>query len=481
MSVAPLNPGMHPSNLVDLVKSASTQETKRVKPSGFSLSRAGAVELAVAPLLGLYLGYAVARLPEVFDAFDIPNLPMFAMLAFVAVLALAIPSDAWKLIWGQSRPLRLVAIILGLACATLPIGIWPSGSLYYLRTRFIISLVVFLLCLVILRDRRTMRWAVAIFVLCVTAIGANYVYKYNPDAIRYDRLGNPIDSSVEKARPNVGKSLDPNDFGSILAATFPLALWLSVGSMRRRIFWGACALTLCAAVVPTMSRGSMLAFGAAATVLLGMGARGWRRILTFVMIAGGVALFIMMASGAGMGRFTDFGSDDYNLTSNSGRWYFWKQGIVWTIKRPWGYGLDNFPTYMDIINGDGRAAHSTWVQYGMELGVAGIVTFVMLCYFLGRSLVAHRRRAMSLETQYPEARKEEWLASHMIAMLAAILVADTFLSNAYGALLYMALGLMGAVLLGSPLPTPDPVEAPAVAPGPRGHGRRVARQWTRQA
>jgi hypothetical protein len=481
MSSAPLGSATHPTNLVDLVRSASAQETKRPRPSGFSLTRAGVIELAVAPILGLYLGYAVARLPEVFDAFDIPNLPMFAMLAFVAVLALAVPSEAWKLIWGKSRPLRLVSIILGLAVATFPIGIWPSGSLYYLRTRFIISLVVFLLCLVLLRDRRTLRWAVMIFVLCVTAVGVHYIDKYDPNAVRYDRNGNPIESTVERSRPNVGKSLDPNDFGAILAAAFPLALWLSVGNLRRRILWGGCALVMVAAVVPTASRGSMLAFGAAATVLIGMGARGWRRILTFVMVAGGAAVFVLMASGAQMGRFTDFGADDYNLTSHSGRWYFWKQGIVWTIKRPWGYGLDNFPTYMDIINGDGRAAHSTWVQYGMELGVAGLATFVTLCFFLGRSLVAHRRRAISLEPFYPEARREEWLASHMLAMLAAILVADTFLSNAYGTLLYMALGLMGAVLLGSPLPEAAPAEPAQPAAAPRVRGRRVAPQWTRQA
>jgi O-antigen ligase len=484
MSVAPLNPTSRPTNLVDLVKSASAEGGKRAKPLGFQLDKAGAVELALAPVMGLYLSYAVARLPEVFEAFDVPRLPLILMLVFVAVLGMAVPSDAWRIVWDRSKPMRLVAILLGLAFATIPLGIWPKWSIDFIRTRYIVSLVVFVCCLVLLRDRRALRVAMTIFILCVTAVAISTILKYDPNVTGLDRYGNASALAVERNRAVVGVSLDPNDFGAILAASFPIALWLSVGSFTRRVFFSACALVMCAAVVPTVSRGSMLAIGAAATALIGVGARGWRRVLTFIMVAGGAGVFVLLASGAQMGRFTSFGSDDYNLAASGGRLFFWKQGTVWMIKRPWGYGIDAFPTYMDIINGEGRAAHSTWVQYGMELGVAGLVTIVMLFTFLIRMLYRHRQRAIQLQGQFPQAQQEEALAAHMIAMLAAVIVADTFLSNAYSPLLYMALGLAATVLLGSPLPEPVATEpaasAPAAAPRQRG-GRRVAPQWTRQA
>ena len=482
MSSAQIESGTIPGNLADLVKSVATEGSSRPKPVGFSLSKGGAVELAVAPILGLYLGYAVGRLPEVFQSVNVPHLPLFLMLVFLGILGLSVPSDAWEKVWNNSRPLRLVAILVVLAFATIPTSFWPSGSLEYLRQRYMVSLVVFLCCLIFLRDRRAFRWAMMLYVLCITAVAADTLKTFDPNAIQYDEDGEPIEFSADRARVYVGVSLDPNDFGAILAATFPLALWLGVGSFRRRLFWGACALTLVAAVVPTSSRGSMLAFLAAATALLGVGARGWRRVLTFFLVAGGVALFIGLASGAQMGRFTAFSADDYNVEGNEGRWYFWKQGFIWMLKRPWGWGLDSFPGYFGMQNdGIERAAHSIWVQYGMELGVAGLVTIATLSAFMFRALYRHRQAAIRLGGTFAGAREEEALASHLIAYLAAILVSGTFLSIAYNPILYMAIGLVAAMLLGSPLPALAPPQA--VEPGlpqSQGHGRRVARQWIRQ-
>lgn len=483
MSSAPFESGTPPSNLVDLVRSASTQENSRPGKEGFSLTKAGVIELAVSPLLGLYLGYAVGRLPEVFESMNIPHLPMILMLLFLAMLGLAVPSDSWQRVWQHSRPMRLVAILMVLAFATIPTAIWPSGSLEFLRTRYMVSLVVFICCLVFLRDRRAFRRSVMLYVLCITVVAVDTLATYDLNKTVLDENGDPVVVSVELTRVNVGRTLDPNDFGAILSATFPLALWLGVGSFRRRLFWSSCALLLCAAVVPTSSRGSLLAFAAAATVLLGLGARGWRRVLTFILVAGGVALFVGLASGAQMGRFTDFGANDYNLQSGEGRWHFWKQGFVWMLKRPWGYGLNGFPTYYGILNGSSRAAHSTWVQYGMELGITGLATFVALCVFLFKALYRHRRRAIGLNGVLVGAHEEEALASHLIAMLAAILVADSFLSQAYNPLLYMALGLVAAALLGSPMmESSAPLEeVPVASPRSQSPQRRVAPQWTRQA
>ena len=90
-------------------------------------------------------------------------------------------------------------------------------------------------------------------------------------------------------------------------------------------------------------------------------------------MAGGVAIFAILATGIGANeRFGDLSMDDYNVSGNEGRFYYWRQGVVWMIKRPWGYGLGNYGTYFGMLNGEERAAHSTWVQYGVDLGVAGL-------------------------------------------------------------------------------------------------------------
>lgn len=460
-------------DIVGAVKAATATANQRVKSSGFSLTRAGTGEFVMAALLGLYLGFAVVRLQEVFQPLAVPRLPLILMLLFLASLLFVVPSQAWSLIWGQSRALRLCAFLVGISIATAPIGIWPSESFLFLKERFSVAIAVFLCCLIFLRDRRTLRLALAVYVLCVGAVSFNVIHTYDPNAPVFNEDGDLLSPEVLAARPElrrlkvVGIGLDPNDFGAILATTFPLALWLSVGNLRRRVFWTGVAGLYIAALVPTQSRGSMLGVLAAATVLIGAGARGWRRWLTILLVVGGVGIFVLMASGiGGSGRFGDFSGNDYNISGNEGRWYFWRQGFVWMIKRPWGYGIDNYPTYFGELNGPERAAHSTWVQYGMELGIAGITLFVLLCRTVIGGLRRLRKAAALQRDSHPAARDEEILSGHMLAMLAGLLVTGTFLSNAYYALTYMGLGLSAAVLLGTPLTVTAPPPKQKAAPPP---------------
>jgi hypothetical protein len=437
----------------------------------FSFTTASTAERIIAPILGLYLGYAVVRLPEVFPVFEVPRGPMILMLVFLGMLGLAVPQDAWSLIWKKSGALRCVGALLGLAVATAEIGIWPTNSFTFIKENYIISVAIFVICMVFLRDRKNFRIAITVYVLCVAAVSYNVVRTYDPNSVVLNDDGDPVAPEIVAARPElrrlqiVGEGLDSNDFGAILVSTFPLALWLSVGSFKRRVFWTGIAVLLVMAVTPTQSRGAELGFAAAAAVVVSVGAKGWRRWLSFALVAGCIAVFVMMAAGIGAAaRFSDFGEDDYNL-SNEGRWFFWKQGFVWMLKRPWGYGIENFPTYFGIMNGPERAAHSSWVQYGMELGVTGITIFVVLCVWLVRSLRKHQRRAAALADVMPQAKDEQVLGGHMLALLAGVLVTGSFLSNAYYPLMYMALGLAAAVLLGSPLPdvVPDSLAKPGAA------------------
>ena len=482
------NPPPLLNDVVAAVREAAEAAPKRPVASRFSLTSAGGAERVLAPLLGLYLGYAVVRLPEVFTEVAVPHLPMILMLAFLAALVLAIPADAWRLVWHRSKAMRLVAQLAGIAVITAPIGIWPAASYDALRTRYFLCAAVFLCCLFFLRDRRNFRIAVSIYVLCVAAVSFDVIHTYDPNAPVFDKDGNQIDPAVVAASPDlhrlkaVGVSLDPNDFGAVLCTTFPLALWLSVGSVRRRVFWSGVAVLLVAAVVPTQSRGSELGFVAAMAVILSVGARGWRRWVSIALVAGCVGLFLMMATGLGAaGRFSDFSENDYNISGSSGRWYFWRQGIVWMLKRPWGYGMENYPTFFGIMNdGTERAAHSTWVQYGMELGVAGIVTFVLLCVVSVKGLRQLRKAAVAWHDRHPAAKEEEVLAGHMLALTAGVLVSASFLSNAYYPLLYMSLGLVAAVLLGNRLPATE-LQTSAPSPSEPGPPRRRLRTFPRPA
>lgn len=440
-------------SVTDAVREASATATRKSRFGGFSLTTAGPAERLIAPLLGIYLGYAVARLPEVFPVLVVPKLPMVLLGVFMILLVAAIPPDAWVAIWKESTPLKCVAVLFALAIGTMPLGIWMGGSLAFIQSRYIIAVTIFLSCLVFLRDRRTLRIALGFFVLAVASIAIFTLANYDPNPVFFDDAGNQLEASeisIERLRPNVSLSLDANDWGAVVALTVPLALWLSSGGVWRRVFWGAIALVIVGGVVPTSSRGSLLGLVAGALVLISVGATGWRRFwLVAVVLMAGV-VFATIATDGQLQRFFSFSGDDYNL-EGEGRWYFWRQGIVWMIKRPWGYGIANYGTYFDWLNGYVRAAHSMWVQYGMELGVAGLATVVILCRHLWKRIKSLRRTALGLRRAHGDpADQEAVLNGHVLAMLAGTLVTGSFLSNAYYPLTYMAFGIAGAVILGTP-------------------------------
>jgi O-antigen ligase len=265
-------------------------------------------------------------------------------------------------------------------------------------------------------------------------------------------------------------SLDPNDLAAVMATAFPLALWLATGSFMRRMIWTPCAMVMAVGVVPTMSRGGLLGLAAAAIVLILVGTRGFKRILMAGTLALGAVAFMSLAGD----RIGNISGEDYNFTQSEGRIAIWKRGIVWTIKRPWGYGLNNFPYYFGLLNGPDRAAHNSLIQYSVELGVLGIGAYLMICASLVKSLLKIRRNAMK---RGREGQELVTLSGHVLAMLAACWTTGFFLSNAYYPLTYMALGIGSAVVL-SRMGSVDPATiAPAAPPVPVGPAGRRRRQF----
>jgi O-antigen ligase len=439
----------------------------------FMFDRVTPREAAVAPLLGIYLGFAVGRLHERFPVFQVPYLLWGLMAIMLATIAVALPDGGWKRTWQASPQLRLVGVLTVLAVVTVPLGIWMSGALSFLINRFTIALAVYVACLLLLRDSKVMRRIVALYVVIVTVVAFANVLGYfthdlslmmlTPDEkLAYLTTG-VVDA--ELMRQSFG-SLDPNDIAAVMATTMPLALWLAVGNVRRRMLWTPCAIILVLAVIPTASRGGLLGLGVAAAVLVLVGAKGGKRIFLIAsLVVGGIAFYAL--AGSQLDRMSDFATNDYNYTNSEGRIAIWKRGVVWMIRRPWGYGLDNFPTYFGWLNGPSRAAHNSFLQYGVELGVLGLAAYLLICWTLVRSLLNIRQNALR---SGPAGQDTVVLCGHVLAMLAACWTTGFFLSHAYYPLTYMAIGIGSAVVLsakGSAVVAAPAAPAKATAAGER--------------
>jgi len=449
--------------------------TRANRNKSFVFDHVSPRESKVAPLLGIYLGFAVARVHERFPFLEVPYLLWTMMAVMLLTLYSAIPRGGLQKAWQNSPQLRLVATLGVLAIITVPLGIWMQGALDYLINRFTIAIAVYLACLFLLRDNKSLRRVVTIFVAMATVVAvANVLGYFNHDVsltmmspeerLIYQQTG---EFSQEAMRQTFG-SLDPNDLAAVMATTLPLALWLATGSFVRRMIWTPCAMVMAIGVVPTQSRGGLLGLAAAAVVLILVGTRGFKRIAMAGTLTIGALAFMQLAGD----RIGNISGEDYNFTQSEGRIAIWKRGIVWTIKRPWGYGLNNFPYYFGLLNGPDRAAHNSLIQYSVELGVLGISAYLLICASLVKSLLKIRQNAIK---RGREGQELATLSGHILAMLAACWTTGFFLSNAYYPLTYMALGIGSAVVLsriGSNDATMAAAAPPPIPTGPAGRRRR---------
>ncbi len=434
-----------------------------IKPSsrvavlkGFRFDRLSQSEKVVAPVLGVYLGFAVARIHELFPILDISRLLMSLMVLMFGTLVTAVPGDGWARVWKASPQLRLVALLAVIATVTCPLGIWVGGSINYLITRYTVALAVFVACLLLFRDRSVMRRIMVGYVAVVTIVAATTLSMYvkavrapfDPTLYTADQLKRYEETGIKPPVRQSFGTLDPNDLAAVMATTFPIALWLATGAFRRKMIWYPAAGLLATAVVPTASRGGLLGLVMGAGALGAFGSKGWRRwMLIGILVVGGLG-FMAFAGEAQMDRFGDMGGGDYNYSDSEGRIAIWKRGIVWMTWRPWGYGMANFPIWFGWLNGPYRAAHNSLIQYGVELGVAGLAVYVLTCYTIAKSLGQIRRRASLLPPSIENTETIQ-MTGHVLAMMVACWVTGFFLSNAYYPITYMALGTGSAIILGT--------------------------------
>ena len=426
---------------LDVVRAAMAGEpvsdgaSRRRVPGGeFSMTTVSPALRKLAVLFAIYLCFASLRIHEVVTILAIPKLPMLMSLVLAAGLVLGVPPRAWRQLWIQIPAMRWQTLIIVLAIGTIPLGIWVSNSLDRLYPGYFLAVTVMAGAMVLLRDRTVLTRTIQYLTLIVAGLTVlGLLGAGSPGTDDIDRIG-------------LGQSLDPNDFAWVLATFVPLALWLAVRNKATAIFWFGIAALLVLGIVPTQSRGGLVALMAAGGTLILAGASGWRRILMLVALAGlGVAL-ISFAQATGASRLTDFASYE----GGTGRTELWTQGIRWMLQRPWGLGIGNYSTYNVMMTRSALGAHSAYIGIGTELGILGLCAYLAIWLGVIRGLLRLRRRAHA-QVGNPWAGAEASLYGFVVAAMIGNAVGAIFLHTQYSALTLFVQGLGAAVLAGSPL------------------------------
>lgn len=278
-------------------------------------------------------------------------------------------------------PMRLVAMLGVIACASAAFGISLGGSANFILNSYAKTLAYcFLVALAIrhVRDLYTFVWAYVIS--CgILAFFSIFVFKVTVGQSYTARLNNLY-------------TYDSNDLCVVMMMGFPMTLLL-LSTERGAKRWIALLMLagISATIARSGSRGGFLGFIAVGIAVLTLvkGISGAQRLL---VIAGAV---IALAVGAPEGYWRQMGTittleSDYNFTDIDGRKAVMQRGMTYLSQYPvFGLGINNFSKAectispkisQRQINGPLRCTppHNSFLQAAAETGTVGFLVWVSL-------------------------------------------------------------------------------------------------------
>jgi O-antigen ligase len=361
------------------------------------------------------------------------------LLSLVAVPVLLLSQTGARRMDRLRGPLGYaMAFLVFWAALGSPFGVYPGLSIRFVLEGFSPTVLLAVVIAASVRDVRDLERLLKVFAL---------------GAIAFAVLAN-----AGGARLVGGGGYDPNDAAMFIVSALPLVMYfaLKASTALGKAAYAAGMVACGAAIIASGSRGGFLALLAVVAFAL-FGFRGVRPILRIAVVAGLAA--VIMVSGTSdfwdrMESITD--PDDYNRHSYGGRVELWKRGVGYMAGNPlFGVGIAGFPAaegrHPLIVQmteqGEGAkwsVSHSVWVQVGAEVGVPGLFALVLIFWFAVGTLWStggFRRGGNRTRGDPAEAALAE-LGRPLIGVLIGMAVAGTFLSNAYGGLVWTTFALV---------------------------------------
>ena len=220
---------------------------------------------------------------------------------------------------------------------------------------------------------------------------------------------------------------NPSDFAFILATTVPLTFWLLGASPRWRLpLLGVVAL-IAAAIVLSLSRGTIVGLAAGLAWMVLVDRRHVRLVLGGGLLALLVAVLVIRSDPSRFETALLYKQKvaDYNVTT---RYDAWTAAAELAVEKPLlGVGPGNFRFYYNELTDRPAGthnlfvAHNAYLDVAAELGLVAMVLFVLyLILIMGRLTVAARRG------DGPPGYARALRVSLVIAVVAAAFVSEQY-------------------------------------------------------
>ena len=309
----------------------------------------------------------------------VPGLGMLRPALLTAVIAgVTCLWDLWRRA-DAHEPMRREVVLAGLlfawAVVTIPLSMWPTGSITVLVSLYAKALVVFWLIGRVVDSVERLRlllWTLAIATvpLALTGIHHYLTGEFMPDARgRIQGYGQ-------------GLASNPNDLALMLDIVIPFTVALLFGAHRRLAKLGALAILAldAVAVLATYSRGGFLTLAAVALCCAVWLIKERRAVvLVYVLAVGALAVPLLPASYVGrLQTMTDINSDPTGSAQDRYRDTVLAVGFVEAHPLVGaGLGMD-YLALNDLRAHTWRSVHNAYLNYGVDLGMPGLVLFVSL-------------------------------------------------------------------------------------------------------
>jgi O-antigen ligase len=447
-------------------------------------SRLPAVHWVVLALVFMSVGRAQDHVP-LLSLFR----PALLLTALSLLLSLLQPKAVRFDNLTQTAMGKAVLSLVAVAAISTVTGMSIGGSGSFVLTSYLPVLVGFAMCHVMMTGSRQLYLMTVTYVLATATVAFASIFL--SDAMSFGGY----------VRQGGAGMYDGNDVGVVFMVGLPLAIALIQGGTRplqRRIGWITAAGAI-AGLVLTASRGGFigLVIGGSAILVLAPGI-GMLKKVGFVLIT-----VVGMTVAAPQGYWDQMAtilnpSEDYNITSETGRLAIWTRGLGYVAEYPvFGVGPDNFVRAGWYISDTGRAGlvgasiqdqapHNTFLQVWAELGTVGLAVWLSI---LGMGIFAPLRWRKRLPRSWSKSPHGDekfifLLCTYVPVAFLGFAVTTFFVSHAYTPILYVLTAIWAGLSLqihglrGKSSPSASKhlqsmqVRPPPGAPGPFGASRQ---------
>ncbi len=342
-----------------------------------------------------------------------------AYVIAIATLLIYIPTQfsAEGSLTMLSTEVKSVLALVAVAIVTLPIARDRLTAWETFNDPFIKAVLIFIVMVNVIRTRKrlmTLIWLSLIISIYISLMAINLYLKgeFKTEGYRV---------SIDL----VGLFNNPNDLAIQLVTMIPLVVGMALASkskLRRLGYWAIGGLFLFAMLI-TFSRGAFLAFVAMSALLVWKLGRAQRLKYTIISIIGG-AIFLAVAPGNyGLRVLSIFFPDLDPVGSAGARRDGLLLSIIVSIRNPWGIGIGNSPGFSP----HGLQTHNSYTQVSSELGVVGLIAYVIF-------IVSAFRKLGAIEHTQNAAGTHDWfyyMAIGLQGSLVAFMVSSFFGSVAY--------------------------------------------------